>query len=226
MPGNPFSLFQDWHVGDPIGPANIDPANPDDPSNIPHQPGFFTRAGDWWARNARPYGDAIARAGQYLDPPSDWRPPQAAPSAPRIVSGGRGALRPWQSRQAPQLAGRPDQNGLFPRFYTYGSFADGGPVGGQPAPESPRPAEQLPEDTSPHLYRGPGPGQADNIDAKVSPGEYIWSAEDTAMLGDGSSEEGARVMDRMRGALRMHKTGRKGFPPKARNPLSYLREAR
>jgi hypothetical protein len=74
--------------------------------------------------------------------------------------------------------------------------------------------------------RGSGSGRDDTINAKLSNGEYVMDAETVALLGDGSSEEGARRLDAMRTNIREHK-GRslvKGkISPNAKAPLSYLK---
>lgn len=73
--------------------------------------------------------------------------------------------------------------------------------------------------------RGPGTGRSDDIDARLSDGEYIFDAESVAMLGDGSVDAGARQLDDLRRRLRQHK-GRalaKGkFSPDAKKPHEYL----
>lgn len=76
------------------------------------------------------------------------------------------------------------------------------------------------------LARGAGSGRADTIDARLSDGEYVMDAETVAMLGDGSTEEGARRLDGMRAQLRRHKgkaLARGKFSPNAKSPLAYLR---
>lgn len=74
-------------------------------------------------------------------------------------------------------------------------------------------------------YKGSGSGRDDLIDAKLSDGEYVMDAETVALLGDGSSDEGARRLDQMRENLRKHK-GRslqKGkFSDDAKEPVDYL----
>lgn len=78
------------------------------------------------------------------------------------------------------------------------------------------------------LARGSGSGRADTINAKLSDGEYVFDAETVALLGDGSTDEGARRLDQMRGEIRRHKgrTLAKGkFSPDAKSPLSYLKGA-
>jgi hypothetical protein len=63
-------------------------------------------------------------------------------------------------------------------------------------------------------HNGPGPvkgigsGQEDKIPAWLSDGEYVWSAQDVADLGDGSTNEGVRRLDKMRQMVRKQ-AGRK-----------------
>ena len=63
-------------------------------------------------------------------------------------------------------------------------------------------------------HNGPGPvkgigsGQEDKIPAWLSDGEYVWSAQDVADLGDGSTDEGVRRLDKMRQMVRKQ-AGRK-----------------
>jgi hypothetical protein len=74
--------------------------------------------------------------------------------------------------------------------------------------------------------RGAGTGRSDEIDAKLSDGEYVIDAETVAMLGDGSSKAGAQRLDQMRSQLRRHKgkTLAKGkFSPDAKSPLAYIK---
>lgn len=78
------------------------------------------------------------------------------------------------------------------------------------------------------LARGSGSGRQDTIDAKLSDGEYVMDAETVAMLGDGSTDEGARRLDTMREQLRKHKgktLARGKFSPDAKSPLAYLKGA-
>ncbi len=77
--------------------------------------------------------------------------------------------------------------------------------------------------------RGAGSGRDDVIDAKLSDGEYVIDAETVALLGDGSSKEGARRLEKMRKEIRQHKgkTLAKGkFSPNAKSPLAYIKGAR
>lgn len=76
------------------------------------------------------------------------------------------------------------------------------------------------------FVRGGGTGRSDEIDAKLSDGEYVIDAETVAMLGDGSSKAGAKRLDEMRAAIRKHKgktLARGKFSPDAKSPLTYLK---
>lgn len=48
-------------------------------------------------------------------------------------------------------------------------------------------------------------GRADDVNAKLSEKEYVMTAEDMALLGDGNPDAGAKKMDQMRVELRKHK---------------------
>lgn len=78
---------------------------------------------------------------------------------------------------------------------------------------------------APRLVRGPGTGRSDDIPAVLSDGEYVIDAETVALLGDGSTDEGARRLDELRKKLRMQKGKQlaKGqFSSAAKNPEEYL----
>lgn len=71
---------------------------------------------------------------------------------------------------------------------------------------------------------GKGGGQDDAVPARLSQGEFITPADVVAHLGDGSSNEGAKKLTEMNNRVRAHKTSKgSNFPPKAKNPLSYLK---
>jgi hypothetical protein len=76
------------------------------------------------------------------------------------------------------------------------------------------------------MARGAGSGRDDTIDAKLSDGEYVMDAETVALLGDGSTDEGARRLDAMREQLRRQKgkaLAKGKFSPNAKSPLAYLK---
>jgi hypothetical protein len=75
--------------------------------------------------------------------------------------------------------------------------------------------------------RGPGTGRSDDIPAVLSDGEYVIDSESVALLGDGSTDAGARRLDQMREKLRKHKGGglAKGkFSAAAKRPELYMEE--
>ena len=76
--------------------------------------------------------------------------------------------------------------------------------------------------------KGGGTGVSDSIPARLSDGEYVIDAQTVSMLGDGSSDAGAKKLDQMREEIRKQKGGMLAqgkFPPKAHAPLSYIRGA-
>lgn len=78
------------------------------------------------------------------------------------------------------------------------------------------------------LARGGGSGRDDKINAKLSDGEYVMDAETVALLGDGSTDAGARRLDEMRAKIRQHKgksMARGKFSANAKSPLAYLKGA-
>jgi hypothetical protein len=73
--------------------------------------------------------------------------------------------------------------------------------------------------------QGPGTGQSDDIPAMLADGEYVFDADTVSALGDGSNKAGAAALDQMREKIRKHKRSAPvdKIPPKAKNPLEYLR---
>ena len=72
---------------------------------------------------------------------------------------------------------------------------------------------------------GPGSGREDKIPALLSDGEYVIDAETLALLGDGSTKEGARRMDKFRANIRQHKgraLSRGRISPNAKSPDKYM----
>lgn len=83
-----------------------------------------------------------------------------------------------------------------------------------------------------HAHRGfavggPGTGQSDDIPTMLSDGEYVIDADTVAALGDGSSKAGASILDKFRQEIRKHKRSAhvNDIPPKAKNPMQYLKMA-
>lgn len=74
--------------------------------------------------------------------------------------------------------------------------------------------------------RGAGTGRSDSIDAKLSDGEYVLDAETVSLLGDGSNEAGAQILDRMRAEIRKQKgkaLAKGKISPNAKSPLTYIK---
>ena len=67
-------------------------------------------------------------------------------------------------------------------------------------------------------------GQDDDINAKLSDGEYVIDASTVSDLGDGNNANGTKKLDQMRRNIREHKRGGSiKMPPKAKSLLSYMR---
>lgn len=77
-----------------------------------------------------------------------------------------------------------------------------------------------------NYVKGSSPGQKDDVNAKLSHGEYVFDADSVSALGDGNNAAGAERLDEMRRRLRAHK--RKApperIPPKAKKPEAYLKK--
>lgn len=73
--------------------------------------------------------------------------------------------------------------------------------------------------------KGGGGGQADDIPARLSSGEYVMDADVVAALGDGNPDAGAAKLDRMRENIRKHKRSAPAskIPPKSKKPEQYLK---
>jgi len=78
-----------------------------------------------------------------------------------------------------------------------------------------------------HYVDGKGDGQSDDIPAMLAKNEYVFDADTVAQLGNGSSEAGAKLLDKFREAVRRHKRSAPDdkIPPKAKKLTSYLKEA-
>lgn len=74
---------------------------------------------------------------------------------------------------------------------------------------------------------GPGTGQSDDIPTMLSDGEFVIPADVVSHLGDGSSKAGADALYKMMEEIRKRdrSTPSDKLPPKAKNPLAYLKEA-
>ena len=96
----------------------------------------------------------------------------------------------------------------------------------QVSPDTPKLARGGPLSQIAYLARGSGSGRADTIDAKLSDGEYVIDAETVALLGDGSNQAGAKLLDQMRASIRAQKgkmLAKGKISPNAKAPLSYMK---
>lgn len=132
--------------------------------------------------------------------------------------------RPYSAKQL---------GGANPTNPVYKKYAEGGEVEGplnqfagdmQAMMGGEDPMMEAPEG---YVEGGPGGGQDDMVEARLSPGEYVWDADVVSALGDGSNEEGARILDEARKLIRGHKrsTPVDRIPPMAKSPLAYIAEA-
>jgi len=81
------------------------------------------------------------------------------------------------------------------------------------------------EGGSAHHVKGPGTGRSDDIPAVLSDGEYVIDSESVALLGDGSTDAGAKRLDEMRENLRKHKgkeLSKGKFSAAAKKPEEYM----
>lgn len=189
-------------------------------------PSLLSRVGSYVKENplqsALMLGTLVNSSKQY-DEPGDAGPPE---------------LPPGFTEALPQLDFNRTRTMLTPEeYYTYGQtqpehqfFADNvlpqlpGRARGGRAPERSGDSHQ-----GARLVRGPGTGRSDDIPAVLSDGEYVMDAETVALLGDGSTDEGARRLDEMRKNLRKHKAknlSKGGFSHAAKSPEEYLRLAK
>lgn len=88
--------------------------------------------------------------------------------------------------------------------------ADGGPIpgfmrGGYPELYNAPVRHAFDSGGESYVDHGEGGGRADNINARLSPREYVMDAETMALLGDGNPDEGAKKMDTLRSNIRKHK---------------------
>ena len=75
---------------------------------------------------------------------------------------------------------------------------------------------------------GKGDGTSDDIAAMLANGEYVFSADVVAALGNGSNKAGAEELDRMVQAIRARARSAPPdkLPPDAKSPLEYLKSSK
>jgi hypothetical protein len=142
------------------------------------------------------------------------------------VGGGRGGIRPVEvgDQNSPQATELAAQGWTFRNGYMIppGLMGLGSRMGAIAALGGLVQKYQ----TGGHV-RGPGTGRSDDIPAVLSDGEYVIDSESVALLGDGSTDAGARRLDEMRENLRKHKSkklAKGGFSDAARKPERYMQE--
>lgn len=180
-----------------------------------------------------------AKAGEYAKDPKHWGTIAKAVGALGVLGGGGGGDE--QTGGAPATPSSPGlkqlpfgrtQTGQNMDWYTYGERPEQAFYTDNVLPAF-TPDEQKPGarhgGLGSRFVRGPGTGRSDSIDARLSDGEYVLTAEDVALLGDGSSDAGARRLDQFRQNLRKHKGGalaRGKISPNAKSPLAYMKGER
>lgn len=180
--------------------------------------------------------DALKTAGVLTDPNKQYPSPMKPWLQPSVISTGAPASNFQSGGIDPALMQQ-----LRSRGYAVGGHVDGvepdlarelysrgyevaGPVDHVPGPEGRLYARHAKRGFA---VNGPGTGQSDDIPTMLADGEYVIDADTVAALGDGSTKAGAQVLDKFREQIRHHKRSAPAdtIPPKAKNPLEYLRAA-
>lgn len=145
-------------------------------------------------------------------PYDKWTPAQAASSSAYFdgyTPSASRSQRPAASYRNPIVPGQ--------------RYAEGGDVQGMEGmmatPEEPQSMGALSS-----LVTGEGGGQDDLVEARLSPGEYVFDADVVSALGDGDNTRGAEILDAWREELREHKRSApsSSIPPRAKAPEAYL----
>jgi hypothetical protein len=125
-----------------------------------------------------------------------------------LVSSGQ--MTPWDTPRRNIDVRLPQQ----PFTAAGGGMYDGYAQGGAPA-----------QGALSRLVQGASGGQADEVNAALSHGEYIMDSDVVSALGDGNTEAGAAKLDKMRENIRQHKRSapKSKIPPKAKSPEAYMK---
>lgn len=154
----------------------------------------------------------------------------ASPLMGTYASGAGGYLPSYSS--VPSY-GAPAMSAAAYAANPYGGYAEGGSYGslehmargGDMPYEIPTTSSAYIRGPAHGMVRGPGDGTSDNINAKLSNGEYIMDAHTVSLLGNGSNEAGARRLDQFRHNVRKdagQKFVRGKQPMHAKTPGAYL----
>lgn len=114
-------------------------------------------------------------------------------------------------------------------YYTYGSRPEQLFYNNQTTPLNFTTGTQVPEFAHGGFVKGGSPlsgGQDDDIDAKLSNGEYVIPADVVSGLGDGVNDVGAKKLDGFLDEVRQHRLGTKKYPTKAKDPSQYVKMKR
>jgi hypothetical protein len=153
------------------------------------------------------------------------------PQRPNVAMVNRGAATQYEPRVLPQLAALLQSRGM--------KLAGGGDVNDE-NPEGLADQAHPNYDGTPTFrtggleglggkyVEGKGNGTSDDITAMLANGEYVFSADVVAALGNGSNKSGAQELDKMVEAIR--KRARSAPPdklsPDAKPPLEYLKSTK
>lgn len=190
-------------------------------------------------KGASSLADLGGKATDYAKDPKNWGTIAKGVGALGILGGASSpeAAAPPEAPDSPGLQQLPfDRTRTNPNqdWYTYGQGPEAAFYSNNTVPHfTPDTEEEVGHAKggaiSSRFVKGPGTGRSDSIDAKLSDGEYVLTAEDVALLGDGSSEAGAQRLDQFRQSLRKHKGGalsRGKISPNAKSPMAYLKGSR
>jgi hypothetical protein len=228
----------------PAGGASVAMTNPELAASISSDQGINknagsdTSGGNWWSRNSNWALPALMLAGMIFGRKGSL----ANPAKARAMSMPPG----WNRRLPPSTFSRTPVGSPLSSaqgYYTYGQMPEAPffsnnvipstaslPVtaahGGKIIDQEGNDLSGALEQAASRYIKGPGGGQDDDIDAKLSDGEYVMDATTVSDLGDGSNEEGARRMDRIRDKIAADKGRKHRVPPKARAPEHYVGRAK
>lgn len=194
--------------------TNVPGLNTSGPTGTPDQPSMVDRATDWAVNHPELILALLSAGGSALDGDGGQYTVPSGPGTP----GTHESLGPTFTKALPtsNLAVRQPRDMSGTDWKRYGmnpekSFFTNVPQG-------------LARGGSPFAVGG-GDGRSDDIEARLSDGEYVIDAETVALLGNGSSRAGADKLDRFRVNVRKHKgrsLARGDFSVDAREPESYF----
>lgn len=212
-----------WSPGGNSAPSGINPGSVSAPVNAPTSTG--SGISDWISKNptgALGVGAMLLGALQKQQGNSVDIGGQAAAvkgSSPGYSSGlpsyhMESSSTPYQGNW--YTYGERPQDPLYKNRAVQGLKHGGMPQAGQPM------ASPLSSAVGSGQVRGPGDGHSDSVPAMLSKDEFVMPADVVGYLGNGSSDAGGDALNGMVKNVRAHKAT-KGFPPKAKSPLAYIK---